>query len=79
MSPILKEIEREAVLLPPQDRESLVATLIQGLDRQSLTEVDETWVEEAERRYQDYVDGKIQGIPGDRLFSDLRQELGWQS
>ncbi len=77
MSPVLKEVEMQAALLPPRERESLVATLIQGLDQGSLTEVDEAWVEEAEKRYQDYVKGRIQGIHGDRVFSEIRQELGW--
>jgi len=78
MSPKLKEVEKQAVLLSPQDRESLAAVLIQSLDGETPTEVDEAWIQEAERRYQDYVDGKTQGIPGDTVFSEIRRELGWQ-
>ena len=78
MLPKLKDIESQAILLPPQERESLAATLIQSLDNMNLTEVEEAWIQEAEKRYQDYINGKIPGIPGDSVLSDIRRELGWQ-
>ena len=78
MSLKLKEVEKQAFLLPPHERENLAAMLIQSLDNENLTEVDEAWIREAERRYQDYIDGKTQGISGDTVFSEIRRELGWQ-
>ncbi|MCP4660789.1 MAG: addiction module protein [bacterium] len=41
-------------------------------------EIAEAWIEEAERRYQEFKKGKIRGIPGDKVFSDIRRELEWQ-
>ncbi len=75
----LKEIEAQALLLPSTDREVLIQTLVYSLDNTSLTEVDEAWIEEAERRYHEFKSGKTQGIPGEQIFTEIRQELGWQS
>jgi putative addiction module component (TIGR02574 family) len=74
----LKEIEAQALLLPSTDREVLIQTLVYSLDNTSLTEVDEAWIEEAERRYHEFKSRKTQGIPGEQIFTEIRQELGWQ-
>ncbi|MDI6793870.1 MAG: addiction module protein [bacterium] len=79
MSPQLKEVENQALLLPVTDREILVQVLVHSLDNAPLTDIDEAWIQEAEKRYRDFKDGTTQGIPGDRIFADLRRELGWQS
>jgi putative addiction module component (TIGR02574 family) len=74
----LEEIEAQALLLPTVDREVLIQTLVYSLDNTSLTEVDEAWVQEAERRYQEFKNGKTKGVLGDQVFVDIRRELGWQ-
>lgn len=73
----LEEIEAQALLLPTVDREVLIQTLVYSLDNISLTEVDEAWVQEAERRYQNFKNGKTEGVLGDQVFDDIRRELGW--
>ncbi len=77
MPPQLKEIERQAILLSPDERESLIQTLLLSLDDAPLTEIDDLWIQEAERRYKDYKNGITKGIPGDRIFAEIRRELGW--
>ncbi|MDB6122183.1 MAG: uncharacterized protein JWQ71_1176 [Pedosphaera sp.] len=77
MSPLVKEIERQALELSPEEREALADHLLRSLDDAPLNHVDEAWVAEAERRYQDFKSGKTQAIPGDKIFSQIRQELGW--
>lgn len=79
MSPQLKEVENQALLLPVTDREILVQALVHSLDNAPLADIDEAWIQEAEKRYREFKDGTTQGIPGDRIFTDLRRELGWQS
>lgn len=74
----LKEIEEKALTLPIADREVLIKNLVYSLQDSTLSEIDEAWIEEAERRYEDYKAGIIKGIPGDRIFAEIRQELGWQ-
>lgn len=77
MSPQLKEIERQAILLPPGERESLIQTLLYSLDDAPLTEIDDLWIQEAERRYRDYKKGITKGISGEKIFAEIRRELGW--
>ena len=49
-----------------------------SLDNEPVNEIDEAWIQETERRYQDYKDGKVKGLPGDKIFSEIKRELGWQ-
>ncbi|NIR50996.1 addiction module protein [candidate division KSB1 bacterium] len=75
----MKEIEEQALLLPPQDREVLIQRLVNSLDNAPLTDVDEAWIEEAEKRYKEYKEGTTQGIPGEKIFAEIRRDLGWES
>ena len=77
MSPQLKDIEKKAVLLPPNEKKSLIQTLLHSLDDAPLTEIDELWIQEAEKRYWDYKKGLTEGIPGEKIFDEIRRELGW--
>lgn len=79
MSTQLKEIEKQAVLLPPEEKESLIQTLLHSLDDAPLTEIDELWIQEAEKRYRDYKKGITEGIPGEKIFAEIRRELGWRN
>ena len=78
MTTQLKEIEQQALQLVPEEREILADRLLSSLDDEPVNEIDEAWIQEAERRYQEYKEGKIKGIPGDKVFSDIKRELGWQ-
>lgn len=73
-----EQLEREALALSPEERELLAGHIMQSLDGAPLNEVDAAWVEEAERRFQDFKSGKTPGIAGGEVFSQIRRELGWQ-
>lgn len=77
MSVSLQDLEREARRLPPEERESLINSLITTLDDELLTDVDKAWLEEVERRRLELRAGKIVGIPASDVFDSIRQELGW--
>jgi putative addiction module component (TIGR02574 family) len=62
MSPIIKELELKALQLSPHEREELADSILRSLDDSPLTPIDEAWVAEAERRYDDFKAGKTQGI-----------------
>lgn len=79
MTPPLRQVEELALTLPAAEREELATRLLRSLDDAPLSEVDEAWVQEAERRFQDLVAGKVKGIPGHQVISDIRRELGWQT
>jgi putative addiction module component (TIGR02574 family) len=73
----VEELEQQALNLEPEDRERLAGHLLQSLESAPLNAVDHAWIEEAERRYQDFKSGKTQGVPGEQVFAQIRQELGW--
>jgi putative addiction module component (TIGR02574 family) len=78
MELVLEEIEKQAMQLSEKERGVLAEKLLQSLGGSSLTDVDEAWIQEAERRYNNYLHGKTSAIPGEKIFSEIRQELGWQ-
>lgn len=76
MAKLLEEIQAEALRLSPEDREALAGALLHSLDDAPLNEIDEAWIAEAERRYEDWKAGRAKGVAGEQFFSDLRRELG---
>lgn len=79
MTQQLREIVGQALGLTRPDREELVQELLSSLDEEPLNEVDQAWVQEAERRLQELTDGTVKGIPGSHVIPDIRRELGWKS
>lgn len=77
MAPLLQQIKKQALRLPPQDRELLASTLLQSLEDVPPDQIEEAWIDEAERRYQDWRSGKSQGVPDAQFFAEMRRELGW--
>lgn len=75
----VKELEVEALRLSPAERETLATELFHSLASQPLSEVDAAWVAEADRRFAELRSSEVQGIPGDRVFGEIRRELGWQN
>ena len=75
MASKLKEIEENALRLSPHDRAKLAEHLIHSLDEVEDPEAERLWVEEAERRYKEYKEGEIKGIPADLVFSEARSKL----
>ena len=69
MSNLLEKIQNDALSLSGQERAFLADRLLSSLGDDVLTEVDAAWVEEAERRYQEYKDGKRQGVSAKDVFA----------
>lgn len=70
MSDIIEQIEHDALCLSRQERAFLADHLLSPLDGDALTEVDEAWVIETERRYQEYKEGNRPGIPAEDVFAE---------
>jgi len=79
MSPQLQKIEQDALLLPSEEREHLVERLLLSLQNEAERQIDPAWIAEAERRYRELESGQVQAVPGDGLFDEIRQELGWRT
>ena len=71
----VKEIEEEAFRLPFHDRAQLAEYLIRSLDKEEDPEAERLWLEEAERRYQEYKEGKVKTKPAELVFKEARSKL----
>jgi putative addiction module component (TIGR02574 family) len=69
MSKKLEEIIRETKELSLEERAELAGTILLSLDEPSESEVERLWLQEAERRLQEFRDGKVKGIPAEEVFS----------
>ena len=72
MSPELKECEAQALMLQPQDRAALAEHLIASLDSLDDSENEQIWLEEADRRYQEYKKGNISARSAKAVLHDAR-------
>jgi putative addiction module component (TIGR02574 family) len=69
VSNLLKKLQRDALNLTSQERAFLADRLLSSLGEDVLTDVDSAWIEEAERRYQEYKEGKRPGISAQDVFA----------
>jgi len=75
MSTVIAEIEAKIRGLSLEDRTDLIRSLIAELDGPADAGVEAAWLEEAQRRHREIVEGKVQPVPGERVFSNLRARL----
>ena len=69
----LEDITRQALGLGLQDRSKLAERLLESLDELTETEIEELWLDEAERRIQKYRDGRDKGTPADQVFQEAEE------
>ena len=77
MSPVLDRIEKEAFQLSSLEREQLATHLFYSV-HPVLTDVDEAWLDLADKRYQDLVSGKTLPLSEKEFFSSVEKDLGWK-
>ena len=75
MSTEIAEIEARIRSLRPEDKAELIRALIAELDGPADDDVDGAWLKEAQRRYQEVVEGKVPPVSGERVFANLRARL----
>ena len=71
----IEKIEEEIRSLSAAEKLELLRSLIAELDAPADTDVERAWREEAQRRHGELVEGKVKGIPGERVFEKLRSRL----
>lgn len=76
MSSILAELKQKATQLTDNERAELALALIESLDGEPETGVDEAWRLEIARRVAEVERGEVELIPGDEVFARLRRKLG---
>jgi putative addiction module component (TIGR02574 family) len=75
MSRELMECEAQALQLPPPQRATLAKHLIASLDKIDDAQNEELWLEEADRRYQEYKKGSISARSADDVIRDARTAI----
>ena len=75
MSTDSRKIEKQAQQLPPKERARLALALIESLDQGQDVDAEELWLDEAERRLEDYRDGRIEAIPANEVFERIEKNL----
>jgi putative addiction module component (TIGR02574 family) len=71
----LDEVISAALQLSLQERAQLAGRLLLSLDEPSESEVEQLWLEEAERRLKEFREGKVRGIPADDVFRRAMDEI----
>jgi putative addiction module component (TIGR02574 family) len=75
MATALAEIEEKVRALSQSDKAALIRLLIGELDGPPDPEIEKIWIAEAKRRHQELLDGRVKGVPGEQVFSNIRALL----
>jgi putative addiction module component (TIGR02574 family) len=75
MSALLDDLQKQARGLTPREKVTLARMLIEQLDPSLDVEVEELWIAEAQRRYQAFLNGELQALPGDDVMTRARNRL----
>ena len=73
MTALLEKIEHDALSLSIQERAFLADRLLSSLDKQAPNNIDDVWLDELERRYQEYKNGKRPGVSAQEVFAETDQ------
>jgi putative addiction module component (TIGR02574 family) len=67
-----QELESLALKLPRRERARLAQRLISSLDRDTDTDAERLWIEEAERRLDELKSGKVAGVAANKVIKKAR-------
>jgi hypothetical protein len=76
MNMAFEELEKYARALSLEEKAALARILIEELDTSVDPDVERLWLEEAQRRYDAFVKGKIEARPGDEVMQRARNRVG---
>ena len=76
MAKEISRIHAEIQQLESLQKRELLGLLVADLEGSANGELDEVWLKEAQRRFQELKDGSVQGIPASRVFAKLERRLG---
>ncbi len=68
----IDELKRKVLQLDPSTRAGLARDILHSFDDLSEAEVERLWLEEAVRRDKEMASGKVEPIPMDEVFAELR-------
>ena len=76
MNLTVEQIVAEALGLPSEARALLADRLVESLDPAEDGHVRQLWMEEALRRRDEVRSGRVQTIPAEQAFAQVRRALG---
>jgi putative addiction module component (TIGR02574 family) len=71
----IEDIENEIRSLSADDRMRLLRDLIADIDGGMDADIENAWLEEAERRYKELKEGEVELIPAEEVFTRARARL----
>ena len=75
MSTNVAEIEAKIRSLSLEDKTELIRSLIGDLDGPADADIDHAWLVEAQRRHREIDEGRVNPVPAQRVFQNLRARL----
>lgn len=72
MASVIAEIEEKFRSLSDGDKAEVLRSLIAELDGPADAGAEEAWLEEARRRHRELAEGRVEPVPADRVFENLR-------
>ena len=73
MTTLLEKIEHDALSLSIQELAFWADRLLSSLDKEALNDINDSWLDELERRYQEYKNGKRLGVSAQEVFAEADQ------
>ena len=70
----IEDIIREASELPVEDRANVIDSLLRTLNAPN-PEIDRAWSETARLRLAELRSGRVQPIPGNRVFAKIKERF----
>ena len=75
MSTDLEELAVELLHLPAKSRALLAERLLESLDEEASPDAERLWMAEIRRRCAEIAAGKVEGVPAEEVFRELRQRF----
>ena len=75
MSAQFDDIEKQARSLPLKEKAALARVLIEALDASIDVDAETLWIDEAQRRYDAYLKGELEALPGDDVMARARNRI----
>ena len=75
MSALFDELEMKVRTLTLHEKATLARILIEELDPSIEPGIEQLWIDEAQRRYEGYLRGEIEALPGDEVMGRARSRL----
>ena len=79
---MLSDVTKKALDLPSEERIILVQRVWDSVGHFVSPEVEQAWMDEADRRWQEIEEGKVQCLPADQVIKQARLQnqrkvVGW--